>query len=275
MRLVRRAALAACLAVAVGPAGPAAAAAQTVAETRPEGAGSVNWRRWAFAAIGAVVGVVPALLAEDRGEEGGTCVSRACQVAVAGAMGTTVGFLIGRERDQAAALRRAAGPTLRLRSQAVALDLVPEALSAFGGHAVVVGREGLAAVGPDRVARPRAAGVRGIAGAAALPAHDALLAATAAGLFAFPLGGADAAGRMVLNDASGVVEPLAPDQVLFGTSELLRRLRLTGRGPAIDVREEARTRATGPSNDAALAPAQGVVWVLAGEIGRASCRERV
>lgn len=231
-----------------------------------EAAGPRAYRRWLFAAVGATIGAVPALLSRPSGTESGVCVSRSCLASVATVAGATIGFMIGRERDAAAALKYVSGPSARLHRESVDLRLLPEDVAVFDGGAVVIGREGIAAVGTDRVPRQRGGQLRGVASAVAVPAHDALLATTTSGLFSFALRGEQPDGRIVMNEPGGALEVVGASHVVMGSGPLLRRLRLSGQGPRIEVTEEARADAAGTVvTDLAYASYGGVLWTLARE----------
>ncbi|MBI4546023.1 MAG: hypothetical protein HY703_12555 [Gemmatimonadetes bacterium] len=219
------------------------------------------YRRWVLALVGAAVATVPALLTKEKEDARGACQSKACLTALAATMGASAGFLIGRERDQAAARRNAGGPTLKLETRAVELDLLPERLTAYQGGAVVVGREGMAAVQQDGRINRLAGDMRGVQAAAGLPAHDALLAATASGVFSFPLRDR-APGRLVLQQGGAALEPMGADQVALGGGALLRRLKLTGQGAMLQLEEEARAASPGAFTALAYSPFAGVLWNL-------------
>jgi len=236
-------------------------AAEAVAQ---ESGGPRNYRRWLYAATGAVIGFVPAALSRPSGGETGPCVSRGCLMSVATIAGATVGFMIGRERDEAAAAKYVAGPSARLQRESVDLRLLPERVESFDGGAVVVGREGLVAVGADRVPRSRGGQLRGITSAVAVPAHDALLASTMSGLFSFGLRGDLPDGRLILNEPGNALAVVGASHVVMGSGPLLRRLRLSGQGSRIELAEEARADATGTVvTDLAYASYAGVLWMLA------------
>jgi len=223
-------------------------------------------RRFLLAAAGIAIGTLPSLAVSGRSNErGGFCASRSCAIALGAAMGGSAGFLIGRDLDRSAALREARGPTLHLPVQAIELELTPEAVDAYEGGAIVIGREGIATVEPDRTVRRRGGAIRGVAAVAALPAHDAILAVTGTGVYSFDLSGSQEAGRMVLPEGGATLEPIAADQVVLAGSDLVRRLRLSGRGSLVRLAEESRAPGTGLSTALAYSPQAGILWSLSGD----------
>ncbi len=247
---------------AYAQAGPAMADDPTASSARQRLPGH---RRFLLAAVGAVVGLAPALLATGREDSRGACSSRTCISVVGGSMGAAAGYLLGRDLDRAAAARAARGPALRLPTQRVELDLVPETVDAYEGGAIVIGRDGIVMVGRDQTARRRGGTIRGVTSVAALPAYDAMLAATGAGIYSFALSGSDADGRMVLRGDGIALEPVAADQVVLSSSNLVRRLRLSGRGTMLELAEEARIEGGGLSAALAFAPQAGVLWTQSGD----------
>lgn len=224
-----------------------------------------GYRRWLYALAGAALGAVPALVAEENPEGRSPCSSRECITAVAAGVGATVGFLIGRERDQAVARRFAAGPSLRFRTSTIELELLPEELAPFEGGTVVIGREGVAAVDEAGQIRLRGGQIRGIAAAAVLPAHDVLLAATPTGLFAFALRDEESEGQLLLRDRAAAIEPVSASEIVLGSSDLLRRLRLSGQGTGLQAAAEIQAESPGVLIDLAFSPFAGVIWTLSRE----------
>ncbi|HEX7090960.1 MAG TPA: hypothetical protein VF192_12540 [Longimicrobiales bacterium] len=222
-------------------------------------------RRFLFAALGMAIGVIPTLIISGRSNDRGVCSSRSCTIALGAAMGGAAGFLIGRDLDRSAAAREARGPTLHFPVHPIELDLTPEAVDAYEGGAIVVGREGIATVGQDRTVRRRGGAIRGVSAVAALPAHDAVLAVTGTGVYSFDLSGSQEAGRVVLPEGGATLQPIAADQVVLGGADLVRRLRLSGRGSLLTLAEESRAPATGLSTALAYAPRAGILWALAGD----------
>jgi hypothetical protein len=225
-----------------------------------------GYRRFLYAAVGAAIGSLPAMAVSERSEgRRGLCTSRSCTMGLGAVMGGATGFLIGRDLDRSAAIREARGPTLHLPVQAIQLDLTPEVVDAYEDGAIVVGREGIATVGLDRVVRRRGGAIRGVAAVAAFPAHDAMLAVTGTGVYSFDLSGSQEAGRMVLQEGGATLQPVAFDQVVLADAGLVRRLRLTGRGSMLTLAEESRAPGMGLATALAYSPQAGIVWSLAGE----------
>jgi len=247
---------------AYAQAGPGAANDPTASSTRQ---GLPGHRRFLLATVGAAVGLVPALLATEREDSRGSCMSRSCISAVGASMGAVAGYLLGRDLDRSAAARAARGPALRLPSQRVELDLVPEAVDAYEGGAIVIGRDGIVMVGPDQSVRRRGGTIRGVTSVAAVPAYDAMLAATSSGIYSFALTGSETQGRMVLRGDGVALQSVAADQVVLSSSNLVRRLRLSGRGPMLELAEEARVEGGGLATALAFAPQAGVLWTLNGD----------
>jgi hypothetical protein len=98
---------------------------------------------------------------------------------------------------------------------------------------------------------------------AGVPTRDAVLASTSSGLFAFTLRGDAAEGRQILRDPASTLRAIGGDEVVVGSSELLRRLRLSGMGTQVEAAEEARAEAVGVISDMAFSSFAGVLWTLA------------
>lgn len=242
----------------------APAFAQAQADPPPATGGSdlSGHRRFLFSALGATIALVPALLmSRQQQEERGVCTSRTCIVSVGAVMGASAGFLIGRDLDRSAARRNAAGPSIRFPARRVELELVPEEVAAYEGGAIVIGREGIAMVGEDQSVRRRGGAIRGVSDVVALPGRNAVLAATASGIYSFDLSGSEE-GRVVLREGGATLEAIAEDEVIVGAPDLVRRLRLSGRGTLLELAEEARAQDGGFSTALAFAPQAGIVWVL-------------
>ena len=242
----------------------APAFAQAQADPPPATGGSdlSGHRRFLFSALGATIALVPALLmSRQQQEERGVCTSRTCIVSVGAVMGASAGFLIGRDLDRSAARRNAAGPSIRFPARRVELELVPEEVAAYEGGAIVIGREGIAMVGEDQSVRRRGGAIRGVSDVVALPGRNAVLAATASGIYSFDLSGSEE-GRVVLREGGATLEAIAEDEVIAGAPDLVRRLRLSGRGTLLELAEEARAQDGGFSTALAFAPQAGIVWVL-------------
>lgn len=224
----------------------------------------VGSRRYILGVVGLAAGVIPAVLFADRGEGRSPCSSHACLTVVSGGMGALAGYLIGRDLDHAAAVRAARGPELRLPMQRIELELLPEAVDAYEAGAIVIGRDGIVMVDRDQTVRRRGGTIRGVSAVAALPAYDAVLAATASGIYSFSLSGPDTDGRMVMRGAGVALEPIAANEVVLSSSDLVRRLRLSGHGAMLELAEEARAEGGGLSTALVFAPQAGVLWMLNG-----------
>lgn len=225
-----------------------------------------GWRKWVFALAGAAVIGVPAAISEEQDDT--FCGSRACMVTAGAALGATVGFLIGRELDAKSARDEAVGPRIRFDTEPVLLDLTPEGLALYEEGAVVVGSSGLALVDRTLAVRPLAGEMRGIRAVAAFPAHDALIAATPAGLFAFTLSAPDdAAGKQLDRETASVLESLGRSSLLLARGAAWRRARLSGRGGDVTLEAEAEAATENQARPIAAEHASfaGVVWTLAGE----------
>lgn len=218
-------------------------------------------RKWLFALAGAVLIGVPAALADEQ--EDTFCGSKECMVGAGAAAGATVGFLIGRELDSRAGRESDLGPRLRVATRPVQLELTPESVTAFDGGAVVVGREGLAVVGPGEGVTSLGGEMRGLRTAEAFPGHGALLASTAGGLFAFPLTGTAIQGRQVESEGAALLEAIGADDVLVARGGIWRRLRLGGQGSGVTLSEDARQE-VGAAAAAEHSSSSGVIWSLSG-----------
>lgn len=225
-----------------------------------------GWRKWVFALAGAIVIGVPAAISEEQDDT--FCGSRACMVTAGAALGATVGFLIGRELDQKSAREEAVGPRVRFDTDPIPLDLRPEGLALYEDGVVVVGAEGLALVDRAQTVRPLAGRLRGTRAVAAFPAHDALIAATPAGIFAFTLSAPEeGSGRQLETEPADVLEALGRSSLLIARGSAWRRLRLTGRAgeTALSAEAEARAEDQGRPIAAEHASFAGVVWTLSGD----------
>jgi len=236
----------------------------------------VGSRRYILGVVGLAAGVIPAVLFADRGEGRSPCSSHACLTVVSGGMGALAGYLIGRDLDHAAAVRAARGPELRLPMQRIELELLPEAVDAYEAGAIVIGGDGIVMVGRDKTVR-HGGTIRGIRSVAPLPSHDAVLAVTTNGLYSFPLSGSDTDGRLVMRGEGVALEAVAADQVVLSGSNVVRRLRLSGRGRGLELAEEARAESQGLATALAFAPQTGIVWEVSGDrlIGRSTQLEEI
>lgn len=240
---------------------PDAAAAEEEAD-KPFG-----YRKYAFAAIGAVLGALPAYFA-DEPDDPRSCQSRECLMPLGGAVGGAIGYLVGSDLDSEAAERFAAGPDLRFRSRAIELGLIPAGVTTYNGGALVYGQSTLAVVARDaRRVHTAAENLRGIMAAAAFPVDELILAGTTSGLYAFPLARSERAdGRQVSDtDAVTTLEPIGFDALLMGGGEILRRLKLTGGFGDLALTEQAQVPVSTRFRDAAVSMFSGVLWTLSGD----------
>ena len=259
---VRLAAAAAALVLTCLVVAPAVAAAQ---ESAPGG-----HHKWLSAAIGAVVVGVPTFLAGDFDARLGSCTKTECFAPVATLAGFTLGFLLGKEFDDAAARRFVAGPRLDLRPEGtVQLPFVPDRGRAAGVGALFTGAEGLVFLAGGT--QESLGGIRGLADAALMQERAAIVAATGSGLFALPPGPGDTPGRRV--DARGARRVAAGPGgavVVAGAGGLLG-FTTQGQGTGLRFSEAARTTGSLPAADLLWPEESELVWVLAG--GRLIARE--
>ncbi|HUH11630.1 MAG TPA: hypothetical protein VMK65_00915 [Longimicrobiales bacterium] len=221
-----------------------------------------GWRKWVFAAAGAVLIGAPASIAEEQDDM--FCGTRPCMISAGAALGATVGFLLGRELDAKQSREDAVGPRLRLDARAVQLEFAPTGLALHDGGAVAIGTQGLARVDLGGGLHPLGGDIRGVTAVAAFPDRGALLAATPAGIFAFQLDGGGE-GRQLLPHSAGVLAALGPAALLLGRGPVWQRLRLSGQGAGVTLEEVASVEAgEGVAVAAAHAAYAGTVWTLTG-----------
>lgn len=247
------------------------------AQTPDAGAGAeqeereapIEWRRWVYGLAGALVGAVPAWLA-DRGDDYGWCASRTCSVATAGGVAGAVGYLIGRERDQAVKRRWAVGPDLPRRLDGrVELEFPPKSLvAAPDGEAVVIGEWGIGLIGGGGVHVTRYGGeIRDLRSAVVVPGSGTVLAATGSGLYAFPATAgtsvSEAVGRRLHPMSATAVVMLSPDGLAAGGPTDVLRLSLDA-GDRRAVAQGARAHTVDTVAAAAYSPETAVVWTLEG-----------
>jgi hypothetical protein len=240
---------------------PSVVAADTVTtQARPRA-----YRRWLYMALGAALVGIPAYNVGDDvlvQQEGGFCATRECYGLVGAAMGGIIGFMIGRELDQAAGRRAAETRTVPWRSRSIDIEFAPSFVRAYDGGLAVGGRDGLATMRADGTLNTRADELRGIADLAVLPGVEAIIAATPAGLFAYPLTGMGE-GRMVVQEGGSSLTAVGGDQVVLGESSILRRLRFRGTGAALQAQHEGDGASLpGALQDAAFSAFTGVLWVV-------------
>lgn len=220
-------------------------------------------RKWLGAAIGAVVVGVPTFTSADFNPNLGTCTRTECFAPLATAVGFTLGFLLGKEFDDAAARRFVAGPRLDLRPRrTVRLPFLPDRGRAAGAAALLSGAEGLVLLEATTQSSP--GGLRGLRDAALVEERAAIVAATPSGLFALPLARDDIPGRRV--DARGarlVAAGSGGRLVVSGVGGLLGFTSL-GQGADLDLSEAARTTGDPLAADLVWPRASRIAWVLEG-----------
>ncbi len=234
---------------------PASAAAQ---ESGPGG-----HRKWLGGVIGAVVIGLPMFTSADFNPNLGACARTECFAPLATAVGFTLGFLLGKELDDGAARRFAAGPRLDLRPRrTVQLPFLPDRGRVAGAAALLSGAEGLVLL--EEGTRSLPGGLRGLRDAAVVEERAAIVAATPAGLFALPLGRDDIPGKRV--DARGarlVAAGSGGGLVVSGAAGLLGFTSL-GEGAGLELLEAARTTGDPLAADLVWPRASRIAWVLEG-----------
>ncbi len=222
-------------------------------------------RKWLGAAIGAVAVGVPTFASADFDPGLGTCTRVECFAPVATAIAFTLGFLLGKELDDAAARRFVAGPRVDLRPRrTVRLPFLPDRGRATGAGALLSGVEGLVLL--EGATTTTLGGMRGLRDAVLVEERAAVVAATARGLFALPVArGGGSPGRRV--DARGARRVAAGGGgerlVAAGAGGLVGFVGL-GRGANVELSEA--TRATGGplAADLVWPRASPVAWTLEG-----------
>jgi len=231
--------------------------AEVVAQDAPG-----SHRRWLLALAGGVVLGLPAALADPFPVQLGSCNEPGCVAPVAAAVGVTVGFLLGKERDEAAARRFVAGPRLQLPREGVALPFTPERVVPVEGGAVALGVSGMAHLaweGPD----PTVGSARGMAAGAAFPERGLLLTVRPDGVFAFSLLFRDVRGRLLAGSPGGTgIAALGPDQVAVLGGGGIRILELDGGLAELGLREVGTASSGEPPVAAAPVAGSHLLWVL-------------
>ena len=221
-----------------------------------------GWRKWVFAAAGAVLIGAPASIAEEQDDM--FCGTRPCMISAGAALGATVGFLLGRELDAKQARDESVGPRLRMATNATQLEFAPTGLSVYEGGAIVIGDEGLARVDGLGGLQPLGGQIRGVGAVAAFPSQQALVAATPAGLFAFALSG-EGEGRQIQREGAAVLTAIGPGTLLLGRGAVWQRLRLGGQGAGVTLEGMARAEGAEGTPVAAVHTAYaGTIWTLTG-----------
>ena len=234
---------------------PATAAAQ---ESGPGG-----YRKWLGAAIGAVVVGVPTFTSADFNPNLGTCTRTECFAPLATAVGFTLGLLLGKEFDDAAARRFVAGPRLDLRPrETVQLPFLPDRGRKAGTAALWSAAEGLVRL--EGETQSRLGGVRGLSDAALVDERAAIVAATPSGLFALPLVQDDIAGRRVDARGARLVAAGSGGRLVVSGAGGLLGFTSVGRGTALELSEAARTTGGPLAADLVWPRASRIAWVLEG-----------
>ena len=243
----------------------ACAALLVVAGVSPAAAqesGAGGHRKWLGGVIGAVIVGVPTFTSADFSTLGG-CTRTECFAPLATAVGFTLGFLLGKEFDDDAARRFVAGPRLDLRPRrTVRLPFPPDRGRMAGAAALWSAAEGL--VWLEDGAPSALGGLRGPRDAALVEERAAIVAATASGLFALPLGRGDIPARRV--DARGarlVAAGGGGGLVVSGAGGLLG-FTSRGRGADLELSEEGRATGAPLAADLVWPAASEIAWVLEG-----------
>lgn len=223
--------------------------------------GGGGHRKWLFAALGAVVAGVPALVFNEGRTLGSNCSDDFCVTAVAGALGAGIGWLIGNEMDSQAKRRMAAGPSIEYDFRDVPVGLVPDRIVGFSGGAAVIGLGGARVILRDGTVFRRGSGVRGLEDVAAVPALDLLVLSTTANLLAFPVRGEEVQGRVIDERGGGAMAAVQENLAVAGLDSL-RLLRLRGEATDISVETASSREHFGFVFDMAFSPFSGVTWVL-------------
>ena len=225
--------------------------------------GPGSFRKWLGGAIGSVAVGIPVFLADDFSPSLGSCTNTECFAPVATLAGFTLGFLLGKEMDDAATRRFVAGPQVDLRPNGtVQLPFVPDRGRAAGSGALFTGAEGLVFLTGE--GHEALGGIRGLRDAALVAERAAIVAATASGLFALPPARGDTPGRRV--DARGAQLVAAGDDgavVVSGPGGLLG-FATSGQGAGLELSEAARTTGGPRATDLRWPRQSDIAWVLEG-----------
>ena len=234
---------------------PAPAAAQ---ESGPGG-----HRKWLGAAIGAVVVGVPTFTSADFNPGLGGCTRTECFAPVATVIGFTLGFLLGKEFDDAAARRFVAGPRLDLRPRrTVQLPFPPDRGRTAGEAVLLSGAEGLILLGGETPSVT--GGVRGLRDATLVDERAAIVAATSAGLFALPAGRDDIPGRRVDERAARLVAAGGGGGLVVAGPGGLIGFTSLGQGADLELSEASRTTGGPRAADLVWPRRSPIAWVLEG-----------
>jgi len=185
----------------------------------------------------------------------GSCTGPRCVLPVSLGIGLIVGYLMGREMDQAHALRYRRGQPVYAAGQWLTLQGEPQWLSIgerYGAAAGVGGVQLFSLDGPPRSLARRAIGIRGLH--AVDSGRDAVTVAAATGLYAFA---ADSAIGTHVRDGDIAATAVLGDRRVVGVGD---RLALA---PAAGAADTAwRSRAAGAPVRAMTSDARGtVLWV--------------
>ena len=220
-------------------------------------------RKWLAGAIAAVVVGVPTFASADFGLRLGSCESQECFAPIATVAAFTVGFLLGKELDDAAARRFVAGPgTDLVASRTLELPFVPARARSFGSRALFLGPEGMVVLdGPD--ART-VAGVRGLVDVTVLEGRQVILAATPDDLFAFPLLGGDRPGRRVSTTGGRRIASDRDGAVVLSGVGGVRRYVARGAATELELTDEAKAPGWGPAAELLWPEDSETLWFLDG-----------
>ena len=233
------------------------------ADALAQGESPGTHRKWLAGAIAAVVVGVPTFASADFGLRLGSCESRECFAPIATVAAFTVGFLLGKELDDAAARRFVAGPgTDLVATRTLELPFVPRAARAFGTRALFLGPEGMVVL-KGQTART-VGGVRGLVDVTVLEGRQAILAATPDDLFAFPLAGGDCPGRRVSTTGGRRIASDRDGAVVLSGVGGLRRYAARGADGDVELVEDGQAPGLGPAAELLWPESSETLWFLDG-----------
>jgi hypothetical protein len=220
-----------------------------------------SYKRFYLGLGGALLVGVPAyLFTTDRGFES-ACSSKSCVGLLAGAIGGTIGFLVGSEMDKKYERRMRAGPTLEYSATDIRLDLVPDRMATFPGGVAVAGVGGARVVFRDGTVFPRGSGVRGIEDVAVLPRQNLLILSTFSNLIGFPVRNDTVQGEVIDTKGGGTLE-VFQDRLAVASLDSLRLLRVEREDHDVSVETLTGVENLEFVSDMAFSPYTGVAWVL-------------